>query len=159
MGEECQYQPDGAKVVDRHDPFVVVESVDRVYHRAANRAPGIVDQVVHMAELAENALHGVVDGGVIGEVAGERVRLTAVLTNLRDQLIERLPVASDREHGAPAFGDGDGRRASDAAGCTCDDDVPAHQRPGGVVAPVPLGVQVSAPVLVQPARVTAEGGP
>ncbi|MGC7358462.1 hypothetical protein RA989_21770, partial [Mycobacteroides abscessus subsp. massiliense] len=29
---------------------------------------------VHMAELAENALHGVVDGGVIGEVAGERVR-------------------------------------------------------------------------------------
>ncbi|SLD42898.1 Uncharacterised protein [Mycobacteroides abscessus subsp. massiliense] len=35
--------------------------------------------------------------------------------------------------------------------------MPAHQRPGGVVAPVPLGVQVSAPVLVQPARVTAEG--
>lgn len=54
-----------------------------------------------MAELAEDALHGVVDGSVIGEVAGERVRLTAVLTNLRDQLIERLPVASDREHGAP----------------------------------------------------------
>ena len=153
--QQRQHHAHRAEVVDRHHPFVVVQPVGGVDHRAADRAAGVVHQVVDVAEAAQDVFDGVLHRRGIGDIAGEGMRLTAVGADLGDQIVERVAVARQREHASAALGDRDRRGPADTAGCAGDDDVPAHQRPARIVATRAIRVEMLGPVPPQPGRVAS----
>jgi len=83
-----------------------VEAVGRVDDRPADRAAGVVHQIVDVIELAEDDLDGVFHRTAVGDIARESVGLAAELANLRHQLIEGVGAARQREHPPAALGDG-----------------------------------------------------
>ncbi len=156
--QQRQHHPDRAEIVDGHHPFVVVQAVGGVDHRAANRPAGVVDQVVDMSEAAQDVFDGVFDGGGVGDVAGESVGLAAARADLGDQLVERVGVAGQREYASAPLRDRERRSSPDAAGCPGDDDVPAHQRAPRIVAEGTVGVKVLGPIAPQLGGVAGEVG-
>ena len=115
-------QAHGAEVVQLHRPFEVMEAVEAFHHRTTDRATGVVDQDVDMAEVAQHLGGHVVDRLHVDQIAGVDVTFAARLGDDVLRLDQRRFGTRHQDH--PGAGDGEilGGGETDAAGRTGDQD-------------------------------------
>ena len=104
-GRDAADQPQRGVVVEHHGPVDVVPALQRLGQRPADGPPGVVDQDVHSAETLLDVGGQRVDGVQIGQVAGDRCRVAAVLGDPADQLVEQILAAGHRDHGGAVPGE------------------------------------------------------
>ena len=102
------------EVVQLHRAFEVVEAVVAERDRAADRAPGVVDEHVDVAVVGEHALEQAFDRLDVGDVGRVHVGGAAGGDDLGAHLLEFLDVARDQQRDAAGGGDLQRRRAPDA---------------------------------------------
>ena len=140
-------QADGAEVVQLHRALEVVEAVLAERDRAADRAPGVVDQHVDGDVLVEDLLDEVVDRVEVREVGRVDVRGAPGRLDLGLGLLELVHRARDEQRDAAGRRDLHRRRAADAArGAGDDDGAPVD---GGLerAVLVEVGVELALPVV------------
>jgi hypothetical protein len=113
---EARNQADRAEVVELHRALEIMEAVERVHDAAADRSPGVVDQVVAGAVILEHLRHQRVARRHVGDVAGVYPALAAGRLDflLRVEQLFLAVVSLGFDAGARA-GVRPGKRAPEAA--------------------------------------------
>ena len=110
-------QPDdqlhGAEIVDLHRAFEVMEALVAQRDRAADGAPGVVDEHVDIAVVGQHPLQKALDRVRVGDVGGVHVCRPAGGDDFRPHLLELLDVAGDEQGNAARRREFDRRSAPD----------------------------------------------
>src|SRR5690606_33044823 len=93
-----------AEIVQLHGALVVVETVQRIDHRAADGATGVVDQDVDPAVVVQYLAAQAIAVVEIGDVGAVGHGLTTVITDFGGQIFQRLNGAGGEQDGGASFG-------------------------------------------------------
>ncbi len=77
LRQEAHDEPQRAEIVELHRALEIVEAVERVDDAAADRAAGVVDEIVARAVLLQHARDQRIARGQVGDVGGVDPRLAA----------------------------------------------------------------------------------
>ena len=155
-GQQVHRQAHAREVIELHRALEVVEPVVRQCQRAADRAPGVVDQHVDVAEFLQDVLRDLVVRLVIRNVAGIRLREAAGIGDPLADLGELLLVARDDHHPPAGLRHAHCRGLADARGAPRDHHDLALDRALKAAIDREVGIEVAFPVVPQPPGVVLE---
>ena len=81
-----------------------MEAIQRIHHRAADRAAGIIDQDIHPTMILQHLLAETVAVVQIGDISAIGHRLTTVIADLLGQILQRIRGAGSQQHRGTGFG-------------------------------------------------------